>query len=52
MTREMQTTKTGMTTTKIEIGSTTGEDPTNTNTTETNQRNKSFSNTHIRTYWK
>ena len=36
MTREIIVFRTGMTTTKTEIGLTTGEDQTNTNTTETN----------------
>ena len=52
MTREIQTTKTGMITIKIEKGLTTEEDPTNTSTIETNQKHKSFSNTQTRTYWK
>ena len=52
MTREIQTTKTGMITIKIETGSITEEDPTNINITEINLRHKSFSNTQTRTYWK
>ena len=52
MTREIQTTKTGMVTIKIETGSTTEEDPTNINITEINLRHKSFLNTQTRTYWK
>ena len=46
---EIKITKTGMITFKIETGSTIEEDQTNTNTTETNTRHKSFSNSQIRT---
>ena len=49
MNREARTTRTGMTTTKIEIGLTTGEDQINTNTTGTNTRHRSSSNSQIRT---
>ena len=49
MNKEIKATKTGMITTKIEIGSTIEEDRTNTNTTETNTRHKSSSNSRIRT---
>ena len=48
MSKEIQTTKTGMITTKIEIGLTTEEDQTNTNTTEINTRHKSPSNSQTR----
>ena len=44
MNKEIQTTKTGMIITKIEIGLTTEGDQTNTNTTETNTRHKSSLN--------
>ena len=47
--REIKTTKTGMIITKIETGSTTEGDQTNTNTTETNPKHKSFSNSLTRT---
>ena len=50
MTREIQATKTGMVTVKMETGSTTEEDPTNINITETNPKHKSFLNTQTRTY--
>ena len=49
MNREIKTTKTGMITIKIEIGSTTEGDRTNTNTTEINTRHKSSSNSRTRT---
>ena len=52
MTREIQNTKTGMITIRIETGSTTEEDPTNINITETNPRHKSFLNTQTRIYLK
>ena len=48
MSKETQTTKTGMITTKIEIGLTTEEEQTNTNTTEINTRHKSSSNSQTR----
>ena len=48
MSKEIRTTKTGMITTKIEIGLTTEEDQTNTNTTEINTRHKSSSNYQTR----
>ena len=46
--KEIRTTKTGMITTKIEIGLTTEGDQTNTNTTETNTRHKSSLNSQTR----
>ena len=49
MNKETKATKTGMMTTKIEIGSTIEEDQTNTNTMETNTRHKSSLNSRIRT---
>ena len=52
MTREIQITKTGTVTVKMETGSTTEGDPTNTNITETNLKHKSFLNRQTRTYWK
>ena len=48
MIREIKTTKTGMTTPKIEIGLTIEEDQTNINTTETNTKHKSSSSSQIR----
>ena len=50
MTKETRATRTGMITTKIEIGLTTGDDQINTNTTETNQKPKSYSNTLTKIY--
>ena len=50
MTKETRTTKIGMITTKIETDLTTGDDQTNINTTETNQKLKSYLNTQIRIY--
>ena len=59
--REIRTTQTGMTTTKIEIGmttikietgSTTEGDQTNINTTETNTKLKSSSNSRTKMGWK
>ena len=47
--REIRTTRTGMTTTKIERGLTTEEDQTNINTTEINTKHRSSSNSQIRT---
>ena len=41
-----------MTITKIETGSTTEGDQTNINTTETNTKPKSSSNTQTKTLWK
>ena len=52
MNREARTTRTGMTTIKIEIGLTTEEDQTNINTTEMNTKHRSFSNSQIKTWWK
>ena len=49
-TKETKTTKTGMITIKIEIGLTTEDDQTNTNTIETNQEHRSSLSTQIRTY--
>ena len=48
MNKEILTTKTGMITTKIEIGLTTEGDQTNTNTTETNTRHRSSLNSQTR----
>ena len=47
--KETKITKTGMITIKIETGSTTKGDRTNTNTTETNLKHKSSSNSQTRT---
>ena len=47
--REIKITRTGMKTIKIETGLTTEEDQTNTNTTETNKKHRSSSNSRIRT---
>ena len=49
MNREARTTRTGMTTIKIEIGLTTEEDQINTNTTEINTKHRSSLNSQIRT---
>ena len=49
MNREIRTTQTGMTITKIETGSTTEEDQTNTNTTGTNTKLKSSLNSQTKT---
>ena len=49
MNRETKTTKTGMITIKIEIGSTTEGDRPNTNTTEINTKHKSSSSSRTRT---
>ena len=49
MNREIRTTQTGMTITKIEIGTTTEGDQTNINTTETNTKLKSSSNSQTKT---
>ena len=49
MNREIRTTQTGMTITKIEIGSTTEGDQTNTNTIETNTKLRSSSNSQTKT---
>ena len=49
MNREIRTTQTGMTITKIETGSTTEGDQKNTNTTETNTKPKSSSNSQTKT---
>ena len=49
MNREIKITKTGMITIKIETGLTIEEDLTNTNTTETNTKHRSSSNSQIRT---
>ena len=46
--REIRTTQTGMTITKIETGSTTEGDQTNINTTETNTKPKSSSNSQTK----
>ena len=46
--REVRTTQTGMTITKIETGSTTERDQTNINTTETNTKPKSSSNSQTK----
>ena len=46
--REIRTTQTGMTITKIETGSTTEGDQTNINTTETNTKLKSSSNSQTK----
>ena len=48
ITREIRTTQTGMTITKIETGSTTEGDQTNINTTETNTKPKSSSNSQTK----
>ena len=50
-TKDTRTIRTG-TTTKIEIGLTTGDGQINTNTTETSQQHKSYSNTLTRIYQK
>ena len=47
--REVRTTRTGMTTIKIEIGLTTEEDQTNTNTTEISTKHRLSSNSQIKT---
>ena len=47
--REIRTTQTGMTITKIKIGLTTEEDQTNTNTTGTNTKLKSSLNSQTKT---
>ena len=47
--REIRTTQTGMTITKIETGLTTEGDQTNINTTETNTQLKSSSNSQTKT---
>ena len=47
--REIRTTQTGMTITKIETGLTTEEDQTNTNTTGTNTKLKSSLNSQTKT---
>ena len=52
MNRETKTTRTGMIIIKIETGLTTGEDLTNINTTETNQKYKSSLNAPTRISWK
>ena len=49
MSREIRTTQTGMTITKIETGLTTEEDQTNTNTTRTNTKLKSSLNSQTKT---
>ena len=49
MNREIRTTRTGMTTTKIEIGLTTEEDQTNINTTEISTKHRSSLNSQIKT---
>ena len=49
MNREIRTTQTGMTIAKIETGSTTEEDQTNTNTTGTNTKLKSSLNSQTKT---
>ena len=49
MNREARTTRAGMTTIKIEIGSTTEGDQTNINTTEINTKHRSSSNSQIKT---
>ena len=49
MNREIRTTRTGMTTTKIKTGLTTEEDQTNINTTEINTKHRSCSNSQIKT---
>ena len=48
-TREIKTTRTGMTTIRTDTGLTTEDDQINTNTTETNLRHKSHSNTLTKT---
>ena len=48
MNREIRTTQTGMTITKIDTGSTTEGDQTNTNTIETNTKLKSSSNSQTK----
>ena len=50
--REIRTTQTGMTITKIETGSTTEGHQTNISTTETNTKPKSSSNSQAKTLWK
>ena len=52
MIREIKATKTGVITIKIDTGSTTEGDPTNTSTTETNRKHKSSLNTPIKICWK
>ena len=47
--REIRTTRTGMTTTKIETGLTTEEDQININTTEASTKHRSSSNFQIKT---
>ena len=47
--REIRTTRTGMATTKIEMGLTTEEDQTNINTTEANTKHRSSLNSEIKT---
>ena len=47
--KEIRTTRTGMTITKIETGSITEGDQTSINTTETNTRHKSSSNSQTKT---
>ena len=47
--KEIRTTQTGMTITKIETGSITEGDQTSINTTETNTKPKSSSNSQIKT---
>ena len=49
MNKEIRTTQTGMTITKIETGLTTEGDQTNINTTETNTKPKSSSNSQTKT---
>ena len=49
MNREIKITKTGVITIKIETGLTIEEDLTNTNTTETNTKHRSSSNSQIKT---
>ena len=50
--REIKTITTGMITIKIDTGSTTEGDPTNTSTTETNRKQKSSLNTWTKICWK
>ena len=52
MNKEATATRTGMIVTKIETGLTTEGNLTSTNTTETNQKHKSSSNTPTRISWK
>ena len=49
MTKEIKTTRIGMTTIRTDTGLTTEDDQINTNTTETNLRHKSHSNTLTKT---